>query len=111
MGFLQQLREFPYQATSVRVKGGDSLAIGHSLALLPCDTGEQLQPDLGECLLRFQGNAEAAVQLEHLREEIVKTYDLDILCEVCVDILSARTAEIKRAVLVKNTAFSLRLRC
>jgi hypothetical protein len=36
---------------------------------------------------------------------------LDILCEVCVDILSARTAEIKRAVLVKNTAFSLRLRC
>jgi KaiC/GvpD/RAD55 family RecA-like ATPase len=36
----------------------------------------------GECstTLWTQGNADAAVQLEHLWDEIAKTYDVDILC-------------------------------
>jgi DNA-binding NarL/FixJ family response regulator len=36
----------------------------------------------GECapLLWAQGNAEAAIRLEHLWDEIAKTYDVDVLC-------------------------------
>jgi DNA-binding NarL/FixJ family response regulator len=36
----------------------------------------------GECapLLWAQGNAEAAVRLEHLWDEIAKSYDIDVLC-------------------------------
>jgi DNA-binding NarL/FixJ family response regulator len=36
----------------------------------------------GECapLLWAQGNAEAAIRVEHLWDEIAKTYDVDILC-------------------------------
>jgi DNA-binding NarL/FixJ family response regulator len=36
----------------------------------------------GECapLLWAEGNADAAIQLEHLWDEIAKSYDLDILC-------------------------------
>jgi DNA-binding NarL/FixJ family response regulator len=35
----------------------------------------------GAALLWAQGNAEAALQLEHLWDEIAKLYDVDILCE------------------------------
>jgi hypothetical protein len=36
----------------------------------------------GECapLLWAQGNAEAAIRLEHLWNEIAKSYDVDVLC-------------------------------
>jgi KaiC/GvpD/RAD55 family RecA-like ATPase len=36
----------------------------------------------GECapLLWAQGNAESAIRLEHLWDEIAKTYDVDVLC-------------------------------
>ena len=36
----------------------------------------------GECapLLWAQGNAEAAIRLEHLWDEIAKSYDVDVLC-------------------------------
>jgi len=37
---------------------------------------------LGECaqLLWAQGNAEAAIQVEKLDNQLTKTYDVDILC-------------------------------
>jgi hypothetical protein len=38
-----------------------------------------------------QGKAEAAVQLEHLWNEIAKKYDMATLCGICLEKLSART--------------------
>jgi len=39
----------------------------------------------GECapVLRAQGKAEAAIQLEYLWDEIARSYDIDILCGYC----------------------------
>ncbi|HEV2730384.1 MAG TPA: response regulator [Terriglobales bacterium] len=49
--------------------------------------GEHRVAACGECapLLWMQGNGEAAVRLERLWDELVKTYKMDTLCGYCLD--------------------------
>ena len=55
--------------------------------------GEQARVAVfGECvhLLWAQGNAEAAIQIEKLADQLAKTYDVDILCGYSLDCVQGR---------------------
>ena len=49
----------------------------------------------GECTaaLWAQAKTDAAIRLEHFRDEIAKRYDVDVLCGLCVDQFPARTGK------------------
>ncbi len=56
-----------------------------------------------------QGNADAAIQLEHLWDEIAKTHDMDVLCEhVLTNFQHEREAHIRERICAEHSAVWLR---
>jgi DNA-binding NarL/FixJ family response regulator len=65
----------------------------------------------GECapLLWAQGNAEAAIQLEHLWDEIARSYDVDILCGYSPDSFhNSMGSDVLQQISAKHSAFHFR---